>query len=214
MRRPPTNRAFLDLLLNLVMLFIMLFVVAFLLIRPPTETAKAVEMKAELVIEMDWPGGSLDDIDLWLLLPDGRRVGFPNKDTGIATLDRDDRGAWGDVVNHDDGRRELIAVNREVIAIRGILPGRYVVNAHYFSNYTAEALGFAETHEGPIPAQIRLSALNPRVRELAQGKVILEKVGDQGTALAFWVGHSGEVERIDTAFDLPFVGVFQEGSAP
>lgn len=214
MRRQPNNRAFLDLLLNLVLLFVMLFAVAFLLIRPPTETAKSVEMKAELVIEMEWPGGSLDDIDLWVLLPDGRRVGFPNKDTGIATLDRDDRGAWGDVVTHDDGRRELIRINHEVVAIRGILPGRYVVNAHYFSNYSPEALGFEETHDGPVPAKIKLTALNPRVRELAENTVVLEHVGAQATALAFWVGQTGEVERVDTAFDLPFVGVFQEGSTP
>ncbi len=92
---PFLRTAFLDLLLNALLLFVCLFALAFMQMRP-VQDGRSIEAKAELMLEMTWPDGSLDDVDLWVLLPDGQKVGFNRKDPGVATLDRDDRGAYGD----------------------------------------------------------------------------------------------------------------------
>ncbi len=199
--------AFLDLLFNTLLVFVCLFAVAFLQMRPPTQPGKSIEAKAEFVLEMTWPDGSLDDIDLWLLLPDGEKVGFNRKDIGVATLDRDDRGAFGDVY-FDGTQRKLIRVNREVIAVRGIVPGHFVVNAHYYGHFTEERAGFPDLWgKSEIPVKVKLTKLNPRVSEIGTGQVTLSTVGEQATAFAFDVDSQGQVSRFDTKADLPFVEV-------
>ena len=196
--------AFLDLLLNTAMLFACLFALSFMQMRPVTEGGKAVDAKAEYVIEMTWPDGSLDDIDLWLLLPDGRRVGFNGKDAGLATLDRDDRGAFGDIY-FDGPQRKLIRINREVIAVRGLAPGRYVVNAHYYGNFTPEMIGFADEWQRPdIPVKVKLTRLNPRVTDLGSREFTLFAPGQQATAFTFYVDDEGGA-TLRTDEDLPFV---------
>ena len=75
-QRVRSDLAFLDMVFNMVLAFALLFVMSFLLIRPPAETKKAVEMKAEFVITLSWPDGALDDQDLWVLMPNGQQVGY------------------------------------------------------------------------------------------------------------------------------------------
>ena len=61
------NLSFLDMVFNLVLAFAFLFLMSFLLIRPIEPVSKpAVEMKAECVITVAWPDGSLDGQDLWV----------------------------------------------------------------------------------------------------------------------------------------------------
>jgi hypothetical protein len=197
--------AFLDLLFNTLLVFVVLFVMAFLHMRPPTQD-KAVEPKAELVLEMNWPEGSLDDLDLWLLTPSGEKIGFNRQDGSIATLDRDDRGAYGDTY-FVGTERKLNRTNREVMAVRSIVPGRYVVNVHYYSDFTAESVGFEEPHSGPITARVKLIDVNPRMRDVGANDVTLFAVGQQVTAFAFEVDADGAVTALDKAADLPFVEV-------
>src|SRR5690606_26064253 len=111
-----TAFAAIDLLLNLLMVFVVISAIAIVKMNRPS-SGVSVEMKAELIIEMSWPEGNFDDLDLWVLLPSGRTVGFNNKDMGVATLDRDDRGAYGDTYwNDKTGETQLIRVNKEVVA--------------------------------------------------------------------------------------------------
>jgi hypothetical protein len=196
--------AFLDLLLNTALLFVCLFAMAFVHMRQPTDGGKAVDAKAEYIVEMTWPEGSIDDIDLWLLLPDGRRVGFTGKDAGLATLDRDDRGAFGDVF-YDGEERKLIRSNREVMAVRGLAPGRYVVNVHYYGDFTEDMLGFPDEWRRPdIPVKVKLTRLNPRVAEIGTNEVTLFAAGQQATAFAFEVDAEG-APTLHKDADLPFV---------
>ena len=196
--------AFLDLLFNTLLVFVVLFALALMQVRKPSQAEQAVEAKAEYVIEMSWPEGSLDDVDLWMLLPDGQKVGFRNKDTGVATLDRDDLGARNDVYWNGQ-ERKLVRLNREVIAVRGILPGRYVVNAHYYSRSSEASTGFADEWKRPdIPVKVKLTRLNPRVQEVGSCEVTLFGVGQQVTAFAFDVGAKGDT-TLDSDADLPFV---------
>jgi hypothetical protein len=198
--------AFLDLLFNTLMVFVVLFALAFVHMRPP-EQQRAVQAKAEFMLEMTWPDGSLDDVDLWLLLPDGQKVGFMRKDTGIATLDRDDRGAYGDTY-WEGTERKLIRSNREVIAVRGIQPGAYVVNVHYYGRFNEAHIGFADEWRRPdVPVKVRLTKINPTISDLGVREVTLFGVGQQSTVFSFRVDNDGNVPSLGMDDDVPFVEV-------
>ena len=192
-----------DLLLNLLMLFIVIAAIAIAQMNRPT-AEKSIELKAELVIELTWAAQNFSDLDLWLLLPDGRRVGFPEKDVGVASLDRDDRGALGDTYEPSPGEAKLIAVNKETTVVRANLPGRYAVNVHYFHRSTEADIGTAEKDPSPDPVVVKLTRLNPRLVELASRTIDLGKVGSERTAFCFELGADGAV-AVDATCDVPFV---------
>lgn len=206
--------AAIDLLLNLLMLFVVISAIAIAKMNKP-DARPSVEMKAELVIEMAWPDGNFDDLDLWVLLPNGRQVGFNNKDVGIATLDRDDRGGYGDTYTAAETRDiQVIRVNREVTTIRANRPGRYAVNVHYFHDFTGEELGVVETDALPNPVTVKMTKLNPRLVELVSRKIEVGKVGSQRTAFCFELSAAGEVSGIDQACSLPFIRTITSAPEP
>ena len=197
--------AAIDLLLNLLMLFIVVGAIAIAQMNQPAD-ARSVELKAELVIELTWADQNFSDLDLWLMLPDGRKVGFADKDAGVASLDRDDRGALGDLFEPGAGESKVIPINKETTVVRANLPGRYVVNVHYFHRSTASDMGMAENDPTPDPVVVKLTRLNPRLVELVRQKIELRKVGSQRTAFCFDLEANGTVSTVDTNCDVPFVG--------
>lgn len=197
--------AAIDLLLNLLMLFVVISAIAITRMNRP-DPGRSLELKAEFIVELTWPENNFDDLDLWLLLPNGERVGFNNKDVGVATLDRDDRGAYGDTyaTAQGDGTR-LIPVNKEVATIRANLPGRYVVNVHYYHDFTSEEIGLEETNPSPNPVTVKLTKLNPKVEELTSRTFEVGKVGSEQTAFCFELDANGKVSGIDQGCSQPFV---------
>lgn len=202
--------SFLDLMMLGMVGVTVLFSLAVAQMNPPPNPGESVEQKAEIIIEMDWPEGSLDDIDLWLLTPDKQSIGFNRQDAGLATLDRDDRGYYGDVVDLNNPR--LIRINREVIAIRAVLPGRYVVNAHFYADFGQSLAGFEETHTGPIPLKLSVTDLNPKVSKAGEVTKTIELVDQQITLMSFEVDAKGAVINVDTTADLPFIATRKDGS--
>lgn len=196
--------AAIDLLLNLLMIFIVISAIAITRMNKPSP-GQSIEMKAELVIEMTWPDNNFDDLDLWLLLPNGEKVGFSNKDVGVATLDRDDRGGWGDTYKAEaGGALRVVAVNREVATVRANLPGRYVVNIHYFRDFTSEEVGLPELGPSPNPVTVKVTKLNPKVEELVSRNLEVGKVSSQRTAFCFDLDAAGKVTNIDQSCTVPF----------
>lgn len=205
--------AAIDLLLNLLMLFVVISAIAIVQMNRPSQD-KALELKAELVIDLTWADHSFADLDLWVMLPDGRKVGFTAKDAGVATLDRDDRGGFGDVYTGRQGNPSVIAVNKETTVIRALLPGRYVVNVHYYHHYSEKELGVAELDATPDPVRVKLTQLNPRLVELAAPTISIDRIGMQRTAVCFEVGPTGAVADVDTGCDVPFVGSDADSLGP
>jgi hypothetical protein len=199
-----TSTAYIDMLLNLLLVFLLLYALAVVQMRPVAEHHKGVERKAEFLVELTWPDQSPHDLDLWMLLPNGQTVGFNHKDAGIATLDRDDRGAFGDVFRTPDGKTQIIASNKEVIAVRAIYPGHYVVNVFFYNRFAGEQFGLPNS-DGPVTATVKIIALNPDVRDLVSKNVELQDSGQQVTAFAFDVDADGTITNIDQEADVPFV---------
>ena len=195
--------AFLDMLFNYLLAFATLFLIALLLAQPNKAADAAVKLRAEFVLTLTWPDGALDDIDLWLMLPDGRRVNFRNKDATIATLDRDDLGALNDIYTDADGKRQLTRINREMITIRAIVPGRYVAAAHVYAARPQLQDGgdpnliWRGEPALPYPATLEVMKLNPHAETFIRASAQLREQAQEAPLAAFEVDADGNVSNIE-----------------
>jgi len=123
---------FTDMLFNILVGFAFLFIVAFLLIKPEAKK-QDFERKAEFVVVLEWDHDQPDDIDLYVQDPTNSTVHFRLPITNFMYLDKDDLGFANDIVKNIDGTITKVNINREVVTIRGIIPGEYIINAHYYS---------------------------------------------------------------------------------
>ena len=125
---------FTDMLFNILVGFAFLFIVAFLLIKPESKKAD-FQRKAEFVVVMEWDHDQPDDIYLYVQDPTQNKVHFRLPIINFMYLDKDDLGFANDIVrSHVDGTISKVNINREVVTIRGIIAGEYVINAHYYSS--------------------------------------------------------------------------------
>jgi len=129
---------FIDLLFNILLGFAFLFIVAFLLIKPEAKK-QDFERRAEFVVVMEWDHDMPDDIDLYVQDPTENKVSFRTPIKNFMHLDKDDLGYANDVVYNANGKVTKVNINREVVTIRGIIPGEYIINAHHYSTREAEA---------------------------------------------------------------------------
>src|SRR5210317_2544734 len=90
-----------------------------------------IDLKAEYIISVTWPDQLADDIDLWVQDPLGETASYLRKDAGWLHLDRDDRGEINDTIMVD-GKEVIHPINQEVVTLRGIISGEYVVNAYFY----------------------------------------------------------------------------------
>jgi hypothetical protein len=177
--------AFTDLLFNALLGFVVMFVLAFLLINPVARTG-AVDPKAEFLVTLTWPDGRPEDVDLYVEDPVANLVWFRQREAGLMHLDRDDLGQRNDLIEAA-GRRIVNPLNQEVVSIRGIVPGEFVVNIHLYHE-----------HEGSsVPATVKVEKLNPKVELVFYGTVMLVAQGDERTAVRFAVGTDGRVRDVN-----------------
>ncbi len=184
-RRGRSELGFTDLLFNALLGFVVMFVIAFLLINPVAETG-AVDNKAEFLITLTWPDGRREDVDLYVADPDGRLVWFRAREAGLMHLDRDDLGLGNDTIEVN-GQKIVNPVNQEIVSIRGIAPGEYVVNLHLYRDDRGEA----------VPTKVKVEKLNPKVQLVYYGDVTLRDRGDEQTAVRFSVTSAGDVQNVN-----------------
>lgn len=177
---------FTDLLFNALLGFTLLFMIAITSINPPTKQGD-IPAKAELIVTTTWADGSREDVDTWIEAPDGEVVWYRNPDGGLMHLDRDDRGAENDTLIVD-GRPIINPLNQEVVTVRGLLPGDYVVNVH---RYRADS-------SAVLPVEVSVVKVNPRLEVVYYGTVELAEAGTERTAVRFNVGRNGDVSGINT----------------
>jgi len=181
--RYKSSLAFTDLLFNVLIGFAFLFIIAFILINPITEEAN-IKAKAEFMVIMEWDDKSNYDIDLWMQDPLGTIVGFPNKEAGWLHLDKDDLGTSNDTVTMRDGTTKTIFLNREIMTVRGIAAGEYIVNIHLYST--------KGQNTGPMPVNVSILKINP-FGEIHNGVTTLNINGEEATVLRFTINATGYV---------------------
>jgi len=172
---------FTDLLFNILLGFILLFFLAVLFINPADDSGK-VDIDAQYIITVSWPDGSPDDIDTWVKDPNGNTVWFRNRGSNLVHLDRDDRGSLNDTLTVN-GEEMLNPLNQEIAAVRGVVPGEYIVNLHYYESTTSNA----------VPVSVKVSKVNPVYTVAYYGITTLESEGEEKTAVRFSVSADGDI---------------------
>lgn len=187
--------AFIDLLFNTLVGFVFLFVMAFILINPVAKKSN-VEVVAEFIVKINWPSDSPSDVDLWMRDPLGNYVGFKSKDVGLMSLSRDDLGTSNDTVYGPKGEIITVFRNEEMVTIRGIVPGEYIVNVHWYNKKIAvEQMG--EKNYVPLPIQVQVEKINPYNVVYAR-EVTLDRKGVETTVVRFTVNEDGSVSNFNT----------------
>ena len=181
---------FTDLLFNILLGFTFLFFITMLFINPITKLGN-VNMKAEYIITVDWKDSLPDDIDLWVKDPNGEIVSYLKKDAGWLHLDRDDRGVVNDKIIIDD-KEVIYPINREVVTLRGIIPGEYVVNLYLYDHKS----------NSPVEAKIIIEKVNPSLRLVFVGDVILNNEDTELTITKFRLDSEGNFKSIHAVNEI------------
>lgn len=176
---------FTDLLFNALLGFVFLFMVAILFMNPIAKLGTA-NLKAEFIITLTWPDNQPDDLDIWVEDPHGEIVSYLQRESGWLHLDRDDRGSLNDTIEIN-GQKILHPVNQEVVTMRGIISGEYVVNIYYYESVT----------RGPVSATVQIDKINPVLETVFFDRVVLESQDVEKTVVRFRVSDRGEVVGVD-----------------
>ena len=176
---------FTDLLFNALLGFAFMFAIAFMLINSSEETGN-IRSNAEILISVQWPDDHPDDVDAIVEDPQGSLVWYHNRDSGLMHLDRDDRGNLADNLNLN-GEVVSNPINQETITVRGLQSGEYIINLlHYKSNF-----------KEPLPVTVKVEKLNPSVELVYYGEHFLNGVGDEMTALRFYVDSQKNISDLN-----------------
>lgn len=176
---------FTDLLFNILLGFTLLFFISIIFMNPIAKLGN-INYKAEYIITVSWPEDQPDDIDLWVQDPYQETVSYLRKEAGWLNLDRDDRGDLNDTVMIN-GKKVVHPINQEVVTIRGIISGEYIVNLHYYESQTQQ----------PVRTVIKIEKVNPVLRLVYIDQQVLQKVDDEKTILRFELDGNGEITGIN-----------------
>jgi hypothetical protein len=169
----PEFEIFSALLFNSLKAITFMFFISFAMINKPADSGK-VDLKAEMLITVTWPDFNPDDVDTYVEDPAGNIVWYNQLEAGLMNLDRDDRGLFKNTILVN-GKEIVNPLNQEIVSIRGLLDGEYVVNiVHYIANGTA-----------PLPVQVKVEKLNPTVKVIFYATLMLKGTGDEQTAVRF-----------------------------
>ena len=218
---------FTDMLFNILVGFAFLFIIAFLLIKPEAKKEN-FERKAEFVVVLEWDHDQPDDIDLYVQDPTGTKVHFRLPITNFMYLDKDDLGYANDIVKNIDGTITKVNINREVVTIRGIIPGEYIINAHYYSsrNWTGRGT-FRNTAdivsktgkptEKQLTVKIELHKVNPYKIWWLGEKTFTHK-GQEETFVRFTIDQDGKqvgaFTYVEKKFVTPYAGIQERNEEP
>ena len=163
-------------------------------------------------------------MDSYLQDPAGNLLWYNARDVGLMHLDRDDLGYLNDVIHLPNGETVTLKENREIITIRGIIPGEYIMNVHLFNRnysydgeYEYDENGNLVNEEGNVPREgeedgygepievtVEVVKLNP-YQIVSVRKVTLTAPGDEKTVLRFTLDKDGNVVDTNT-LEKKFVG--------
>ena len=179
-RRPNNFDPFTDLLFNILLGFTFLFFITILFINPISKLGN-VNLKAEYIITVDWQDNLPDDVDIWVQDPNGEIVSYLKKDAGWLHLDRDDQGIINDVVIINN-KEVIYPINKEVVTLRGIIPGEYIVNLYLYEHKSKE----------PVEVKIIIEKVNPSLKLVYFNDTVLETKDTELTIARFNLDAKGD----------------------
>jgi uncharacterized protein YfaP (DUF2135 family) len=162
-----------------------LFFIALLAIKTKDDEGK-VDPKLEFLITVSWPDKHPDDIDMFVQDPIGNIVWYRRRETGFMVLDRDDRGGLNDFIMVN-GQKVLSPIRQEIVSVRGIVAGEYIVNIYHFAALTGQ----------PVPVTVKVEKLNPKVQVVHYDTVNVDHGGAETTAVRFIMDKAGNVTEVN-----------------
>ena len=193
--REPEVDPFYDMLFNMLIAFVFCFIIAWLAMNPKATKTGDIPAKAEFIITLSWPDMDPNDLDLWVQGPSGESVWFRNREVDLMYLDRDDRGNSNNTIMVN-GRKVINPLRQEVVTIRSIVPGEYVVNAHY---YETKDIDSSDPRAGqPVEVNLSVIKVNPKAEVVFYGQATLEGRGKEATLARFTVTPEGGVDNVNT----------------
>jgi len=138
---------------------------------------------------MEWDEDAHGDIDLYVEDPTGKQVSFRYHNHNFMHLDKDDLGAMNDTVVNADGSISTVKINREVVTIRGIIKGEYVINGHYYSERSYDKIN---PKKPVITVKVELHKVNPYSIMWAGEKKFTHR-GQEETFLRFRLDKDGKI---------------------
>lgn len=182
----------LDLFLTVGLVFLLFLALTYVHMRPENKNKANIQSNAQFTVTMEWDAEDPSDVDLYLKNPLGQVCYFNNRDFPLTHLDRDDRGTISDKVLLPNGEIIEVKENREIISIRGLVKGEYIVNVHQFA---------ARNNGKPTKVKVTVEKINPSVTKIYHKEVILEQTGHEIHICRFVLDESGNV--VDVNDDLP-----------
>lgn len=181
----PEFDVFTDLLFNSLVAFAFMFFIAFAMINPVAETGE-IDTEVEILITMGWPDNHPDDMDIYVEDPAGNIIWYNQPEAGLMHLDRDDRGQFKDLLLIN-GEEVANPLNQEIVSIRGLMDGEYVVNVVH---YIASSID-------PVPVNVKVEKINPSVRVVFYGETMLTGTGDERTMVRFTLANDEIIDVND-----------------
>ena len=109
-------------------------------------------------------------------------------------LDHDDRGSTRERISVN-GQTIQNPLNQEIVTIRGIVPGEYVVNAHQF----------LATSTNKLPVSVKVEKLNPTASVVFYGTRNSTTRARRRRSSAFTLDPDGKVSDVNTGPPLSLV---------
>jgi hypothetical protein len=116
--------------------------------------------------------------------PAGKLVWYNQKEVGLMTLERDDRGDVNDYTTIEK-KKVRLPIREELVSIRGTVAGEYTVNIHLYQHIASV----------PVPVSVKVEKLNPSVQLVYYQTMMLDHTDEEKTAIRFTLSDDGTVVR-------------------
>jgi len=171
-----------------------LFVLAYLQMNVKQKSERVIQSKAEFIITISWDSQSDDDVDGYLQDPMGNILYYRAREIGVMHLDRDDLGKKNDIARLGNGQTLQIEDNREIITLRGVIPGEYTLNVHMYN----------KNDPNPITVTVTVDKINP-YSTVKMKKIVMIESGQENTVCRFKLNADGKVEDVNE-LEKPLIG--------
>ena len=186
-----TNTLFRDILLGALGIIVVALIILVFHINPPKqEDADNQRARGNIRVEVIWDKNTNVDIDTWVKAPGDTPVGYSNLNGRVFNLVRDDLGTHAD----------LTEMNYEVAFSRGIPPGKWIINLHWFSNSHGAI-------EVPVKVLITMKKVDDGSSKAAPLQIMskhvtLKAVGQELTVISFDVDEAKDIDRSSFSTEL------------
>lgn len=164
-----TEVVFRDVVFLMLAAFVAIVILLLAHINPPTKTETTDKNPGNLMIEIRWPDDIDVDVDLWVMSPGDKPVGYKRKNGKVFDLLRDDLGRSSDITK----------LNYEFAYSRGAPEGEYVINVHMYNR---------KNHPDPVDIYVSVAIDSPITRKIVKildKPVVLSKQSEELTVSRF-----------------------------